>query len=675
MPDSLTILADGSLIDWIVSSIAGLTPWLLVIAGFGFLIFVHELGHFLAAKWVGIRVDTFSVGFGTRLLGFKHRGTDYCIRLLPLGGYVKMHGQEDFVIDKSGEYEILDEDSFHAKTVGQRSVVVLAGPIMNVVFALFVFTVVFMVGRYVTPPIIGEAYEGMPAEEAGLKAGDRILEINGSKTETYRDVQIAVVLAPADEKMQITIVREGFDEPIELKPIDPKDNEDRGIRQIGVLPQSDIRIHQNLGFGDSPSGPSIQAEDELVEINGKPITAWHHFSNEIEGAKGGWCDVAVRRWPLTSDGKRVLESEPQLVSGIRMRAAFSFKRTFSELDADGSKIVDHVLGIVPRRRVALMMDEQYAPEAPVHEAGLKLGDVIVEFHGAENPTSSQIIETFDQNKNLEVGMVVERGGERVALTMTPESKIGREHAYTGLIGLAPDASLVVAADVLPDSPAEKAGLVPGSRIVQIDGKPVNDWYDLVDGLFAVAGSTVPVKFVVGEQENEGQFAIPKIDPAVEGGDWNSRIAYSAELAVTPWDRLVSMQTYNPFLAMWWGIKQTAQLVELQYRTMKAMLIDRVVSAKQVSGPIGIIRQGGQVAKLGLNSLMYFLGFISVALAVINLLPIPIMDGGLLVFLIIEKIKGRPVNFKIQVVTQLIGLVLIVGMFLIVTFWDIKRIFT
>ena len=119
----------------------------LVLVGFSVIIFVHELGHFLMAKWVGIRVETFAIGFGPRLFGFKRGDTDYCIRALPLGGYVKMMGQEDFALDQERvEATKIDPNSFLAKTPGQRALVVSGGVVMNVIFAAIAFVVIFMHG-------------------------------------------------------------------------------------------------------------------------------------------------------------------------------------------------------------------------------------------------------------------------------------------------------------------------------------------------------------------------------------------------------------------------------------------------------------------------------------------------------------------------------------------------
>src|SRR5215475_11570060 len=118
------LLAQSDLVAWLITA----KSLLLALLGFSFVVFVHELGHFLAAKWAGVRVEKFCIGFGKELFGFTRGGTRYGFNILPLGGYVKMLGQEDFAVDKTGELKVRDHsDSFTNKTIGQRMVIVSAG--------------------------------------------------------------------------------------------------------------------------------------------------------------------------------------------------------------------------------------------------------------------------------------------------------------------------------------------------------------------------------------------------------------------------------------------------------------------------------------------------------------------------------------------------------------------
>jgi regulator of sigma E protease len=172
----------------------------------GVLIFVHELGHFLAARRHGVRVLTFSLGFGPKILKTKRGDTEYCISIIPLGGYVKMAGEnpED---PRSGQ-----PDEFLSKTKWQRFQILFAGPAMNIILAVVVLAFVFTQGVQVPvyndqPAVIGYIMPGSPGDRAGLQIGDRIMTIAGEETPTWDDVYLEIVTRP-DRDVGITFLRE-----------------------------------------------------------------------------------------------------------------------------------------------------------------------------------------------------------------------------------------------------------------------------------------------------------------------------------------------------------------------------------------------------------------------------------------------------------------------------------
>ena len=173
------------LTDWI-------WPLFLIFFGFGMIIFVHELGHFLMAKFMDIRVDVFAIGFGPRIVGIKVGQTDYCIRAFPLGGYVKMLAQEDIDVDKSARPGPPDPQSFLSKSIGQRMWVVSAGVIMNLVFAAFTFMIVFAYGLEFRAAEAGFVVVGSPAERAGIQAGDRFVSVGGQTISHFGEMQMVI---------------------------------------------------------------------------------------------------------------------------------------------------------------------------------------------------------------------------------------------------------------------------------------------------------------------------------------------------------------------------------------------------------------------------------------------------------------------------------------------------
>jgi len=207
----------------------------------GLLIFVHELGHFLAAKRAGVGVLKFSLGFGPKIFGFKRRETEYFISAVPLGGYVKMVGED-----------IKDEDvdlerSFSHKPVGTRAFIVLAGPAANFLLAVFIFWLVFIIGVPTLTPLIGEVKEGFPAAEKGLRAGDRIVAFEGTPIKRWDELAGKIHRSPG-QPVRLTIEREGdrFEITITPKPTKQKNifGEEQEIGLLGIAPSEEIVIER-----------------------------------------------------------------------------------------------------------------------------------------------------------------------------------------------------------------------------------------------------------------------------------------------------------------------------------------------------------------------------------------------------------------------------------------------
>lgn len=185
-------------------------------------VFVHEMGHFLVARWNGVRVEVFSVGFGRELFGYTSRaGTRWRVSLLPLGGYVKMFGEGDAIQSDDGTERPLTPQeravSFRHKRVGQRAAIVAAGPVANFLFGIAVLAAMFMaIGQPMIPPVVGMVQPGSAAAEAGLRESDRILSINGIEVERFQDIQHVVRLR-IGEPLMMEVARGG--EVHELKAV------------------------------------------------------------------------------------------------------------------------------------------------------------------------------------------------------------------------------------------------------------------------------------------------------------------------------------------------------------------------------------------------------------------------------------------------------------------------
>jgi regulator of sigma E protease len=195
-------------------------PFLIVLT---VLVFVHELGHYWVARRNGVRIETFSIGFGPELFGWHDRaGTRWKLSAIPLGGYVKFFGDADAISMPGAELPAMTAEeravSFHHKPLGQRAAIVAAGPIANFVFAIVVSAVLFiLIGQPFTPPVVGGVMAGSAAEKAGFQAGDRIVRINGEQISRFEDIQ-RIVQLDLDQPLKVTVQRNGQDVALTAVP-------------------------------------------------------------------------------------------------------------------------------------------------------------------------------------------------------------------------------------------------------------------------------------------------------------------------------------------------------------------------------------------------------------------------------------------------------------------------
>jgi regulator of sigma E protease len=244
----------------------------------GFLIFAHEAGHFMFAKLFRVRVLVFSFGFGKRLFGFRKGDTDYRVSLIPLGGYVRMAG------DNPEENVAGNQDEFLSKPKWQRFLILFAGPFMNVVIAITFVAALAMVGteQLVTKPIIGEVLPNKPAAKAGLQTGDRIVRINNEKVKDFEDIRMLVSMN-AGTPLRVEYERNGKLAATTLTP-------EREESQFGPVGRAGIQYGLEPVVGRvEPNSPAaaagLQAGDRIVSANGKPVRALDDYASTSDALK------------------------------------------------------------------------------------------------------------------------------------------------------------------------------------------------------------------------------------------------------------------------------------------------------------------------------------------------------------------------------------------------------
>jgi len=685
-----------------------LWPILLFVIGLGAVVFVHEFGHFIVAKLVGIKVERFALGFGPRLVGVRIGETDYCIKLLPLGGYVKMLGQEDFKPLAEGDRP--DPRSFPAKSVAARFAVISAGVVMNVIFAAILFVVVGLIGKNFPAPVVGGVSRGFPAAEAqitwqprpgetaghtsdkGLKSGDRItgiegdsilLWIIGNRIASFSDVAITAALADLDDKYTFTIERE----------VDGHKRTGKAVLGVKLLPDESKPI-----FGISPAWKPVIGErkdvivssdfeknDRIVAVNGVQIRNFQQIAQLQEQLTGKEVTVTVQRKGKRHDitvqpelhngrdvyylkdgsrirGELIEDSGPQ--RSITVRLADGTSRTIADEDREPGLL--NILGMLPRLRVVTVKKG-----SPAEKAGVLPGDIIVGYGERGAPSLGQLLAINSEFLNKDTNIVVQRGRERKKLSIRPKTAEDlRTDDRKPLIGVGHTVDLMhsIVAEVMPGSPAARVGIEPGSQITKINGAAVNSWVDVYAELKRRPGQNVTIAWRFGALERSASLG-PLTEEQFRPQDYQFSL-FRPDVAFEP--LLIRIRQTNPLTALGWGCKETLRMILANYVSFRS-LIKGTVSVKTVSGPVGIGALAVKAGRSGIIDFVYFIAFISAVLAVVNFLPVPVVDGGHAVFLLIEKIRGKPVPVKVMNIAQMIGLAMIIGVMIAVTWKDIAGI--
>ncbi len=670
---------------------------ILLILGFGFVVFWHELGHFLAAKWAGVKVEQFAIGFGTAIcswrqgMGFRWGSsgkeyeqltrtereginprdpgavgeTEYRINWLPLGGYVKMLGQDDL---RPG-ISVDDPRAYNNKPIGHRMIIVSAGVVMNVILAAILFMVLFLMGFRAPPAVVGGIRVNSPAQAvtradgtpAPLQVGDRILYFDDKYQHDFTKITLAVVLAGHGRTPMYVERVDGTREHLfavpERAPGDPM-----GLLALGVMPPDELKgVDPKLLDEESlaiANKAAVRPGETIVAIEGEPVVVgqkhrydYWKLDRALQESFGKPVEITVRTLAGTEEKRQV---RPE------------FEYTFGIL---GGVPLDFA-GMVPRAAISAVTDNSPAKDK------LQPGDAIVEIvtqpqgDSVRNPTREQLQRLLnDAGKDgLTVDIRVIRGGQELEpyAGLTPNLKLENRRRGLG-IGLTTDVDHPVIAEVLPDSAAAKAGIPKHATIRSIAGQAVSTWFDVHRTLAGAQPGEVPVEITTREGQN--QTVAMRLTPEQLRAVKNVR--YMHDLPLT--DRIEPRQTSNPLRAAAWGVVETRDLIVQFYLTLQRMA-QRRVSPTNLMGPIGIVNAGSKIAYKGTDWLIWFLAMISANLAVVNFLPIPIVDGGLFVFLILEKVMGRPLSPRAQSIAQIVGLALILSVFLFVTYQDINRFF-
>jgi regulator of sigma E protease len=261
----------------------------------GLMILVHEWGHFIVARFFGVRVDVFSIGFGPRLLGFKWGATDYRISALPLGGYVRMAGQDLSEVDSNEVAPTGAPDELMSKPRWQRAVISFAGPAVNLMMPVLLLAGFYAIKglpypAYLDKPIVLSGLpQPSPLAKAGVRDGDEVVSVNDASTPTWSKVNTLLLQAAPDAILRFKIDRQGAQQTVEVKAMDVRNTE----RALGNLPVPAVVGPIERGMPASRAG--LKRGDLVLSVNGTPVSGWFDFFDLIRHSNGHVLNTSVRR--------------------------------------------------------------------------------------------------------------------------------------------------------------------------------------------------------------------------------------------------------------------------------------------------------------------------------------------------------------------------------------------
>lgn len=717
-----------------------LVSWSLVVViikvavGLGAVIFVHELGHFLVAKLCGVRCDKFYLGFdigGLKLLKYRWGETEYGIGILPLGGYVKMLGQEDNPARLREELErakkpgeeadddsaeasapsaaaagaepatsapsagagghpasaasaaaapaqssaerTADEEalynprSFLAKSVPQRMAIISAGVVMNVIFAFITAVVAYRLGVNQTTPAVGGVLPGRPAWQMGFRVGDRIVEIGGKRIERFTDLQKMVSLSQVPpEGIEVVLQRpkpDGTSETI-TRYVHPT----KGglIPTIGVVSYRTTQlVKEGLpcvpGSAAEKAEPPLQSGDTIIAVDGRKIDSYAQLHAEMAARPAEPMRLTVLR------GKESLEvvvpPNPMRRLGIEM--------TMGEIRAVEEDSPAAQAGIRPGDLLCGLVIEPEGPSLPLGDP-MTLPSRLRAFAGK---TIELVVQREGQPNPSHVAVSLRRA-DWFEQPMAPGSPMSIPE-----LGVAYRVLNRVAA-VLPDSPAEKAGVKAG---------------DVVRSAVILPPDPIPAEYIsygqrkgeleFGEKQRNWAYLIYELQQLLPGTKVVLELESKAkvELAVmdsTDWfnpDRGFRLDAHR-FIegkdswgaAVRLGARETWESLTMVVGFIRK-LAEGSISVRGLGGPITIAGAAGRAASEGYAQLLLFLTVLGANLAVLNFLPIPMLDGGHMVFLLYEGIRGKPADERVQLALTYLGLAFLLGLMLLVFGLDLGLI--
>jgi regulator of sigma E protease len=683
------IALDFDVITLAAFSLAGIGKTLSVVLGLGMVIFFHELGHFAVAKWCDVHVERFSIGIGPIIWSRQKGETEYALSALPFGGYVKMLGQDDMDPNQMTSDEIAEnERSYSAKKVWQRMAIISAGVIMNVITGFMFFAIAYRFGVVELVPMVGNVHAGSPAWEAGIRDGDMIRSINGDSIQNFTDINQAVVLSSGS----VSIEGDHVDGTPFSTVIMPKLG--KTVRMIGVGPTNTALLSSQIPDPESITIRGLAAEkasrpfmpgDRVVAVNGEPVKYLHEMAYKTSKYASSELAYTVQRPVVTDDGAAL---------------------------TDQFETIEILVPPKPMKSIGIWMAigpvTSIVKGSIADKAGLRVDDLITrvdELTVSKDIDPLRLPNYFAEHAGTPVTVTVTRqtedkGDVETILTMIPSDAPGWSERPMTITAPLPISAVGAGIHVQP----RIAHIVEGSEAamdskLKVDQKissielqhadPQNIVKDILGD--EVAATRVPEEgeqgpgepnwaymFSIIQQVPDRHVRIHVASTADDGGGFATVLKeakpeqdwFMPLRGINGWERETRVREAESWSeAASLGLRHTKNSGINIYMTLRS-LVQGNLSVKALSGPLGIVSIGYMVADHGTTKLLMFLGFLSINLAVLNFLPIPILDGGHMVFLIWEAVARRKPSPRVINLAHGVGLVFIISLFVFVMYLDI-----
>ncbi len=544
------------------------------------LIFIHEAGHFAFAKIFGVKVLTFSVGFGPKLVKIRGRETEYCIGILPFGGFVKM------LEEGKSRDAILPEDrlrTFESQKLWKRILIVLAGPAMNILFPILLYTSVFYEDREFLSPVVGAVLPGKPAD-GKLMPEDRIVSIDGNVVASFPEVQ-ELVATRSGKAVRVVVQRDGATLDVDLVPVEeveelePKELE--MVERVGRIGISPAYAAPVIGVPrtDSPAyRAGLRTFDQIRSVNGRNIERFVDLVRILTKSRGDTLTITYMR-PVKAEGPL-------------------FELAVMEMGVA-------TLTPLAREDVGTHVDDWAGRERDVlARTGIETSDMYVAF--------------------------------------------------------------------VPEGSSEwLAGLRAGDRVVSLDGVPQRLFAGMKANLIHDAARAHELVWTREGERKSGTFQLRKEQWMDEVGQPYARYVFrtthwapKAKDEMVPNDRRL-------FYSLKKGVQETVAVVRFIGVGFLRVFQGRV-SLATVSGPITLYDVAGQAGAKGTRYFVWAMAVTSVNLGLINLLPIPVLDGGHLVFFLLEGVRRRPLSLRTREVASLVGMSVLVLLMALAFKNDVSR---